>query len=179
MEEELKRFKKFNKSGEVGMIILGVFFEVISLACYKHLELIIVIGGFLLGAAIIIMTLKSGADYNKRMEQIQQNGQMPALLSDFRSGDRGFDGSLIVGQYYLIGKNTDTFFRYDEIKQMYQTIHKTNGFEDGRTVTAVGQDGKTRQLCSLKTRGKSNEELEQFFMFVHSKNPNIVFGYKK
>ena len=178
MENEKKEFIKYSRpvAGFAGAVFGGVFFLIGifmggELTPFYHVLVI------LFGAAIAAGCIYSIIKYNNKIKQFESNGEMVTILSDFRNGTRAFDDKLIAGQVWLIGKKTGTIIKYSDITRMYQTVHKTNYVEDGRSVTAVTKDGKTHELCKLKLRGKSNDELNNFFAYINSRNPEIHFGY--
>ena len=178
MENEKKEFIKYNKPTTTYIVIgFGAFFTLLVILCGSELSTFTHIGGFILGVGLIVGGIYEIVKFNNMIKSFEENGKMVTILSDFRNGTKAFDGKLIIGQTWLIGNKTGTILQYSDVVRFYQTIHKTNYIEDGRTVTAVTKDGKRVQLCNLKTRGKSSDELDYFFSFISSNYPEIALGY--
>ena len=178
MEIEKKEFIKYTKPTTTYIAIgFGAFFTLLVIICGNELTTFTHIGGFILGIGLIVGGIYEIVKFNNMIKSFEENGKMITILSDFRNGTKAFDGKLIIGQTWLIGNKTGTILQYSDVVRFYQTIHKTNYVEDGRTVTAVTKDGKRVQLCNLKTRGKSSDELDYFFSFISSNYPEIALGY--
>ncbi len=178
MENEKKEFINYNKPTTTYIAIgFGAFFTLLVVLCGSELSAFTHIGGFILGIGLIAGGIYEIVKFNNMIKSFEENGKMVTILSDFRNGTKAFDGKLIIGQKWLIGNKTGTILQYSDVVRFYQTIHKTNYIEDGRTVTAVTKDGKRVQLCNLKTRGKSSDELDYFFSFISSNYPEIALGY--
>ena len=182
MNSDIERFIKYNKNKGIFILIFGIFFAAISVyaltAAVTISSLLMCIFGVLLGVFLIIVYFVDEKNYKKQINDVMSGSKKTTLIADFESGTHAFNDKLIVGQNWLIGNRTGLFIEYSEIRQIYQTIHKTNGIEDGREITVVDENGKRKTLCRLKMRGKSNSELESFFDFLHQRNPNIVIGFK-
>jgi hypothetical protein len=96
---------------------------------------------------------------------------------DFQKGEKLFGDAVRVGNKYIIGKGTNCIISYKDIKQIYQYIHKTNHFEDYRSLRAYTNDG-TKDICQLPSNGAGEQTVRQLIMYICTKNPNIKVGYK-
>lgn len=186
-EQEFKDLKKYAKPSHA-LAVLGAFFVIIGLFVvvmglttdsYDSTEYIVTgIIGVLLGVLFIYLGIRDNKKFDKKLKEIEENGGMPILLNDFKTGGRAFKNSLIVGQTFLIGKKSGTIVTYNEIVQIYQYVHSTNFVEDSRTLKVKTIQNSVLDLCSIPLRGKGNDELEQVINYILSKNPNVKVGYK-
>ena len=179
MENELKGFIEYNGPKKNIGIIVGVLFILggVYLDIYHGAMSFGVIAGGIIGGGFIAIGVFIKRDYNKSIDEMKKSGELAVLMSDFSGGSKAFKDRLILGERFLIGKDTGIFLRYDEIAQIYQTIHRTNFVEDGRTITVVTTEGKYKALCNLQIWGKSNDELNQVFRYIVSRNPSVKVGY--
>ena len=179
MENELSDLIKYNKYNSYYGILFGILLSAGGVYLIYSGNIGYGIAGIIMGVVLIVLSIMEKKEYKDNINAIKANGEMPALLSDFRGGSRAFNGKLIAGQYFLIGEKTGSIIKYDDIAQVYETIHKTNYIEDGRTITVVTKDNKKKDLCKIKIWGKSKDELTQFFEYIKSRNPEIVLGYNE
>lgn len=112
----------------------------------------------------------------KSLSLVDKNGDMQILLDDFKNGIQFFKGSLILGQRFIIGKNSGNVLYYSEIIRIYQYIHKTNFVEDMRVLKAVNNKRNVINICALPLRGKGDSELTIAINHILSKNPNVKVG---
>ena len=96
---------------------------------------------------------------------------------DFQKGEKLFGDAVRVWNKYIIGKGTKDIVAYKDIKQIYQYIHKTNYFEDYRSLRVCTDDG-TKDICQLPRNGAGEQTVRQLIMYICTKNPNIKVGYK-
>ena len=87
-------------------------------------------------------------------------------------------GRILFGNNWIYKKGTARVITYSEIVQVYQFVQKTNFIESERMLKYVDTKGKTRTLCDLELRGRSDEELKQIIGMIYIKNPGIKVGYK-
>lgn len=177
-EKNIEELKNYNQENYIIFLSIGIILNSICLLLMVsgyNISFYVVIG-ILLGIGFIIWGVKSPQLYQKKLDELDANGDMPDIISDFHSGGRAFKDNLIFGNRLLIGKGTGEIIKYEDITRVYQTIHRTNFIEDGRTLTAVTSDNKTHQFCNLKVFGKSNDELEQVVGYIVSRNPSVQVG---
>lgn len=192
MEEELKKkFKKYVYPGKF-LTILTILFAILSIVtsiywfylfsnarsylvfynlCVYLLTVVVV---FVIVTAICIFVQWKVI---KKVNEIEQRGELPLVLHDFEVAGTAFKDSLKLGQMYMFGKENGGIFAYNDVIQIYQYIHKTNGLEDSRMIKVKTSDGKIHYLCRLPLRGKGDDELRQVFAYIKSKNEKIYLGY--
>ncbi len=187
-QNDIKELKKFIRPSPaifiVGavFILIGIIILAVSIpAKVENKEVVIVIGSviFVIGIITAAAGISIMKKADKRLAEIDANGGTQILLNDFRTGGKAFKNLLILGQTFLIGKNTGTVITYSDIIQIYQYVHKTNYVEDSRILKAViVPDRKVVDLCRIPLGGKGDDELRQVIGFILSKNENIKVGYK-
>ena len=177
MENELKEFIEYNGPKKNVGVIVGVVLAIGGVYLFIYSGSLYGVAGVLAGIGFVIASIMEKSRYDKRLNEMKKSGELSVLMSDFRGGSKAFKDRLILGENYLIGRDTGVFLRYDKIAQIYQTIHRTNFIEDGRTITVVTTEGKYKDLCNLQIWGKSNDELDQVFEYIVSRNPSVKVGY--
>ena len=177
MKNELKEFIEYNGPKKDVGVIVGVVLAIGGVYLFFYISLLYGVIGALAGIGIVIASIMEKKRYDKHLDELKKSGEISLLMSDFRGGSKAFKDRLILGQNFLIGKETAVFLRYDEIAQIYQTIHRTNFVEDSRTITVITTEGKHKELCILQMWGKSNDELNQVFGYIASRNPSVKVGY--
>ena len=111
------------------------------------------------------------------IRRLEEEGELSNVIRDFQKGEKLFGDSVRVGNKYIIGKGTNCIISYKDIKQIYQYIHKTNHFEDYRTLRAY-TDIETIDICQLPRNGAGEQTVRQLIMYICAKNPNLKVGYK-
>lgn len=164
----------------IGGLLMGIFWLVIGIA---GMGAVAVPGGFLLVALVfaVISSWKCVADIGRMNEQIKEwedNGRLERVLQEFETGKQFLGDKVRLGPTYIIGKKSGQVYTYDEIKKIYQYVHKTNFAEDQRELRGEMMDGETRMICKLPLHGKGNEELMQVVGLIKVMNPNVQVGYK-
>jgi hypothetical protein len=114
----------------------------------------------------------------KQITALRQSGELEAVLDDYDKSQSYAEGNLRLGEKYVFGRRTSTLVAYDQIDRLYQSIHKTNFAEDRRMLCARLTDGKRRNLCKLRVRGKSDADVHMIVVAIERKNPNVKLGYK-
>ena len=97
------------------------------------------------------------------IRRLEEEGELSNVIMDFQKGEKLFGDAVRVGNKYII--------------QIYQYIHKTNHFEDYRSLRAYTNDG-TKDICQLPRNGAEEQTVRQLIMYICTKNPNIKVGYK-
>ena len=159
----------------------------------------LVLPGFLIVAALLKLILEQDVEMIITMA-IMAVPFVPALIRLIRSRkffaamkdehlcqsmEQDFDqampmrkNSIKFGEQYVFLKRSGRILKYSEITQVYQYIHKTNGVEDQRLLKYVDAKGKTRKMCKLDLKGKSDIELTTILTLLLKKNPDIKVGYR-
>lgn len=133
-----------------------------------------------LGVFFIILSIrKRDEKFDKVLEQYEKDSVFEEMKHDFKNGWHMTD-QIVLGETYILGKRSGGIFKYSEITQIYQTVHKTNGVTNGRSFTAVvnGREEPVT-LCALNPGNKKSAEMvKQLMAIIMSKNPNLSLGYK-
>lgn len=189
MEEELKqRFKKYIYPKKLLTILFAIlsigalafwFYSLLDVRSHPGLyeKCIFAFVAVLICGVVTGCGIYSQWKVTKKIKEIEQRGELPLVLHDFEMAETAFNDALRMGQTYMLGKGTGGIFTYNDIVQIYQYIHKTNGLEDSRMIKVKTSDGKTHDLCKLPLRGKGDDELSQVFAYVKGKNEKIYLGY--
>ena len=111
-------------------------------------------------------------------ERLANEEDVDLIENDFANAYPMRNDTIRFGERWIFCKNSARLIRYEEIKQVYQYIHKTNFLEDMRAVKIADINGKHRIICKLELRGASDEELKQIMMIIYQKNPRVKLGYR-
>lgn len=175
-----KEFEKYMTTYRLGwMILSGIFLGllIMFIVCFflgmdvKPIGLPIFGGGFLL---TLIPLWKS----RKFFKILEDSNQMDMVLQDFSAATPMRKDQIRFGQRWIFCKGKAFMIPYERVHQVYQYIHKTNFVEDERWLKCVDDQGKTRKLCRLDLRGKSDAELQSMIRLIWSKNPGVKIGYQ-
>ena len=174
--EKLKEMKKYMKPS-FGWVVLGSLLILFGVATITAMGWIVLLylatGGILLWVGISGRT-----DVEKRVKELEARGELERVLADF-AGSKSFAKDKIrMGNYYIYGKNQQNLVRYEDIRQVYQSIRKRNGSETSRTLQYVNAQGKTLTLCNLQLKDKSHDDMMQIMMIIKAKNLAVKLGYQ-
>ncbi len=133
----------------------------------------------LMGIICVVYFFEMRSQIAKQLRSIEERNFLSVLLDDFNHGGKAFNGMLILGKVFVLGKHRGAILTYSDIKNIYQKIDYYNGIESQRTLIAVTKDNKEHTLCVLKLRGRSDDEAIQVVNYIVSMNPEITVGYKK
>ena len=128
----------------------------------------------ILGVVLMIAPVKSYLDLKK----LQDDVNIRLIDEDFHRAQPYRDDLVRFGDRWIFTKRSNRVVGYNEIVQIYQYVHSTNGVEDHRMIQYKDVRGKTGTLCKLKLRGASDGEMKNIVAFIYSKNPNIKIGYR-
>ena len=190
-KKRIKSLKKYIKPSN-SLTALGVWFAFLGVSLLIH-EIVagiendgIEFEGFWIAVIFTLfafLLIELGITGNKRLKKlytdIEESGGLPLLLDDFENGGKAFKNKLVLGQRFLIGKNTGVVIAYSDIGRIYQEIHKTNYIEDSRTLKILSvKTNRYYDLCKIPLKGKADDEVQQVIEYIVSMNPNIRVGYK-
>ncbi len=190
-EKRLKVLKKYIRPSYDGIMLGGflalcggalLIYDIIE--CFENSgieikEFAIAVFFTLFALFILELSITELKRFKKLLTDIVENGGLPFLLNDFQNGGKAFKDKLILGQNFLIGKNTGVVIAYSDIGRIYQQIRKTNGVEDSRTLKVLHlKTNRYYDLCKVPRRGKAEDEVQQVVEYIVSMNPNIRVGYK-
>ncbi len=174
--EELRQFLKPSIALAVGGAVVMALGLVFGIAGHVLVALIILLA---IGGVLLYFGVKEQTDFKRLMEEYARQGTLEEIAADFAAGRTWSKDTLRTGEKYCYNKGSGRVYPYTDIRNVHQYVHKTNGVEDQRQLRAVMADSKTVTLCTLKLRGRSDEELQQLIMLLLSKNPSITVGYRR
>ena len=190
--KELKKYIFFSSIGvflkEIGDLILSIILLVIFITNISGILDMIRSEDNMLGkiifCVIVLFPVFGIVHYclvvsapKRIIRRLEEEGELSNVIMDFQEGEKLFGDAVRVGNKYIIGKGTNCIISYKDIKQIYQYIHKTNHFEDYRSLRAYTNDG-TKDICQLPRNGAGEQTVRQLIMYICTKNPNIKVGYK-
>lgn len=190
--KELKKYIFFSSIGvflkEIGDLILSIILLVIFITNISGILEMIRSEGDMLGkiifCVIVLFPVFGIVHYclvvsapKRIIRRLEEEGELSNVIMDFQEGEKLFGDAVRVGNKYIIGKGTKDIVAYKDIKQIYQYIHKTNYFEDYRSLRVCTDDG-TKDICQLPRNGAGEQTVRQLIMYICTKNPNIKVGYK-
>lgn len=127
---------------------------------------------------ILIDFIKENQNLSRQLEELQNSGRMPLTAVEFQSARQMMKDKLRLGTKHIFRKHGGSLLQYTDIVQVYQQITKKNFMETNRSLKAVLADKKTIDLCTLKTGGRSDEDMKEIIVFLCMMNPAILVGYK-
>ena len=189
--KELKKYIFFSSIGafikEMGGLISSI---IILVRVGKYADILYILKGegdmqekIIVGVVILVVILNAAGYYiivstpKRIIRRLEEEGELSNVIMDFQEGEKLFGDAVRVGNKYIIGKGTKNIVDYKDIQQIYQYIHKTNHFEDYRSLRAYTNDG-TKDICQLPSNGAGEQTVRQLIMYICTKNPNIKVGYK-
>lgn len=173
---KLKEMKKYLKPGP-GWVIFGALLLVFGVAGFVGMGWPALI--YLAGGGILLWVgITGNSEVEKLVKELEARGELERVLADFGSGRFFAKDKIRVGNFYLFGKKKGQVVRYEDIRQIYQSIRKRNGAEVSRTLQYVNTQGKTLTLCDLQLREKSNDDMMQIMMIIKARNPSVKLGYQ-
>ena len=136
-------------------------------------------GSLLLGGVLIYPGTVMIIDIRQQIKRLEENDQLNDVVQEFSSSISVLNDSLRIGPRLLFGKRNGPIVGVDEIRQIYQSVHKTNFVEDRRTLNIQNNQGDNRILCKLPLKGRANYELEGIIKLIVEKNPSVQVGLKR
>ena len=175
-----KELKKYLTAGVGGWWVLTGFagalvvIYLISLAMGNDVEPAgLVVFLIMLAVSLIPQLVTMG-----KMKKLAEDPNLPAMEQDFRMAQPLRKGKVRFGRYWIFVKGRRAPVMYAEIRQVYQFIQRTNFIESARTLRYVDTKGRTKDLCKLDLRGKSDAEVRQMFQMILARNPGVKIGYR-
>ena len=190
--KELKKYIFFSSIGvflkEIGALILSIILLIVGVTDISDILDMLRNEGSMLGkiliCVVVLLPVFGIAQYcfnvlapKRIIRRLEGEGELSNVIMDFQKGEKLFGDAVRVGNKYIIGKGTKDIVAYKDIKQIYQYIHKTNHFEDYRTLRAY-TDIETIDICQLPRNGAGEQTVRQLIMYICAKNPNIKVGYR-
>ena len=175
-----KELKKYLTAGVGGWWVLTGFagalvvIYVISLAMGNDVDP----AGLVVFLIILAVSLIPQLVAMSKMKKLSEDPNLAAMEQDFRAAQPMRKGMARFGRYWIFVKGRRAPVLYSDIRQVYQFIQKTNFIESARTLRYVDQKGRTRDLCKLDLRGKSDADVRQMVQMILMKNPGVKIGYK-
>jgi len=190
--KELKKYIFFSSIGvflkEIGALILSIILLIVVVTDISDILDMLRNEGSMLGkiliCVVVLLPVFGIAQHclvvsapKRIIRRLEEEGELSNVIMDFQKGEKLFGDAVRVGNKYIIGKGTKDIVAYKDIKQIYQYIHKTNYFEDYRSLRVCTDDG-TKDICQLPRNGAGEQTVRQLIMYICAKNPNIKVGYR-
>ncbi len=179
-----EEFRKFMHPGYTSLYVAGGVALAAGGIAYVVRDsgnpVLVIVIGLVVCAFLVWSWISMCRDYNRFIALHTQKGDLDQIIEDFSQAESWFNGSIRTGEHVLYSTvRAPELLEYRTIRNFYEYVHSTNGAEDRRSLCAVLSSGEKADLCSLKTRGQSSEELMRFFALMRQKNPEITFGYEE
>lgn len=116
------------------------------------------------------------AALNKKLAAVNASSESLILMNDFQKAGRAFNNTVVVGDKFIIPKDSGYIYSYDEIDRIWQVTESTNGMELRRTINIIDKNGKKVKFFWIARQYYSREEYQSVISFMLSKNPNIKLG---
>ena len=128
--KQLIRYTKPRYWYHLGGIILVVFGIMFTIEQYQNGKFFCVFMGvfftLFIGIGCIALGIYKHYSYRKKLQYIKNEDMHGRLLYDFQQGNKAFNGKLILGSTFLIGKHSGIIRDYGEIVRIYQFIPSNN-----------------------------------------------------
>lgn len=183
--ESFDAVKKYLKPG-VGNIILGLALILLSAVSFVLLAQndggiqYIIIGAALaiVGIWLVALQISNLVKFNKECNEVAESAEASVIIREFTEPEFSPQPELRLGGTYIFAQKSGLLIKYDDIVNIYQYIHKTNGVEDGRELRAKTAT-RIVTLVKLKLRGKGDDMAARIVGFIMAKNPKITVGYNQ
>ena len=182
-----KELKKYLSSTNVvsfilgiGMVVFGGWFVLVLRPETDEPMVTLLMGLFMMvmGGVIIWSCISNILELNRQFAQLEEQGRLEGIVAEFDRAEVLVKGKVRLGPNYIFGRGAGHLVRYEDIRQVYQYVKKRNFAEVVRSLKYVDRNGKTRDLCELQLRGKSDEDVKKIMVKILSKNPMVKIGYK-
>ncbi|MBQ3969090.1 MAG: hypothetical protein II685_01235 [Clostridia bacterium] len=179
-----KQIFKFAKPSLAYPIITAVFLVFCSIMVISMPDLLWVIIWTAFGVGVTVYCfwwsyLRCYIRLRNKLAKIKFENDFPALENDFLNGGtlfNKFDKTVIMGEKYMIAKQSGNIYAYSEIRRLYQEAESMNGVEMFRNIYIADENSKKILFQKIDRRTYSQEEWQIFCGFVESKNENVKFG---
>ena len=163
-----KEIAKFAKPNMVPVIILICIPPVLTLI------------GLLL---LLCVTLPANKKVNKRLEQMEANGELERAYAEFTSPNAKhlIKGKLILTEHYIFGKNSGLILTYDEVKWVYKhRFTRSLLFIPISVTDSLYLATKTVKPGPIASMGRDRkEEIKTAIIEIYNHNRNCLVGYTK
>lgn len=177
MNENFRKYvDKYNWGWKI-LTVLGISLVILFIVFWamgSDVELI----GLAVFPGITIISLIPLWTTNSFLKKIDACDESFDIQADFDNARDVRGGSVKLGDKWFFMKHKHRVVAYTDVKQVYQYIQKRYFIEVERSLRYVDANGRTRTMCKLDLRGKSDEEVKQIMLAILSHNPNVKLGYK-
>ena len=127
---------------------------------------------------ILLLTLIPFWRSSRFFKSLEEQGITAAVEADFAKAQPMRKGRVLFGDNWIYKKGSARIIPYSQIAQVYQYVRRSYFIETERYLKYVDNKGRTRTLCDLELRGRSDEEVKQMVGMIYVKNPGVKVGYK-
>lgn len=155
----------------IGFVIVGIYSRV-----FVHLVIWSLCGA---GFFIYMSVYEYAVPYLRMRMMIKEaklKGEDLVLLDDFRKAGRAFGGTLILGERFVIAKESGSIYRYDEIDRIFRVIQTSYGRSISHMLYIYDRKGRKRKLCVIFPGNYDKSELHQVYAYFAMKNKHIKIG---
>lgn len=112
----------------------------------------------------------------KKLEQIDRDSLSLVLANDFCNAGRAFKNSVIMGDRFIIPKQSGYILSYDDIARIWQVTQSMYGTELHHIIYIIDKNGRKRQFFYVPSKQYNSAEYQSVIGYILSKNPNIKLG---
>ncbi|MBQ7522893.1 MAG: hypothetical protein IJU14_08480 [Clostridia bacterium] len=165
--------------GGIALVIFGIMFTVEQYQIRNFFYLFMgILFTLLIGVGCIAIGIYKHYSYRKKLQYIKNEDRQTRLLYDFQQGNKAFNGKLILGSTFVMGKHSGIIREYAEIVRIYQFIPSNNYIgKEPRFLKIETATERDITLCAIDGKGKSDKELATVIDFVLSKNDKVQVGF--
>lgn len=126
----------------------------------------------------LLQWLGWGSRVHKTLKQLEESGQMKAVLWDFSNARSCAGDKARLGQQYMYGRGRGAVYSYAQVVWMYRFVQRYL-FIPLFSCVMVGLKGKKQpfQFCPIGTGKKGKEDLIAIAQETARHNPHILLGY--
>ena len=131
------------------------------------------LGGF--GLYNVGRYIVSDIRLRRKISGIEKKGEARVLENDFKNAAQAFSGSIILGDRFIIAKDSGNILAYSELQRI-QTMSESNLGMNNYVIYVRTPDSSRLRLCTVDRRMISNGEKESVYNWLLSKNRDLKPG---
>ncbi len=154
---------------------VGVFF-----LCMPYLltfKIIMAVFMFGMGIFTLVRMLVFNIRLNKRISELLESADARILVNDFQKAGRAFRGTVILGDKFIIPKDSGNIVAYTDFDRIYYMTNTYRGRKMSSSVYIRNTgSGKKLVLCTIPQKIFNDAEMQGVISYMTSKNPKLTYG---
>lgn len=127
------------------------------------------------------MLIHSRRAYRSYISRLSDSGECSRVVEDFLRGTRYLDDGIVLGEHYILARESGMAHKYSDIAKIYQswsdidTVRRSPWW-NLRIITTDGKDLLLTRLPYKRTDENFNEFVLPVILEIRSRNPQVVIG---